>query len=170
MPEEKGEVMKTLLIAVAILAWGGSAVAQEEYARTELFGGYQSSHLSPSLNTNGWNAAINGNVNRWFGVTADFSGSYKNGGHMYTFMFGPTVSARTKRVTPFVHALFGGATLGDGGGSGGAFSMGLGGGLDVNAGNHLALRLLQADWLLLHSGGDTLNKNVRVSAGLVVRF
>lgn len=31
--------MKTLLTAVAMLAWGLSAMAQEEYPRTELFGG-----------------------------------------------------------------------------------------------------------------------------------
>ena len=89
---------------------------------------------------------------------------------MYTYMFGPTFTARTKRVTPFVHALFGGANIGGGGDSGGAFSMALGGGLDVNAGSHVALRAVQADWLMLHSGGDTLSKNVRVSTGLVVRF
>ena len=162
--------MKTLLMAVAMLAWGVSAMAQEESPKVELFGGYQFTHLDPSLNTNGWNAAVTGNVNRWVGVTADFSGSYKDGGHMYTYMFGPTFSVRTKRVTPFVHALFGGAAIGDGGGYGGAFSMGLGGGMDVNAGNHLALRLLQADWLLLHAGGDTAKQNVRLSTGLVFRF
>lgn len=163
--------MKTLLIAVAMLAWGVSAVAEEEYPKAEVFGGYQFTHLSPSINANGWNAAVNGNLNRWFGVTGDFSGTYKNGGHMYTYMFGPTFSARTQNVTPFVHALFGGATLGgNGGGSSGAFSMGLGGGLDVNAGRHLALRLVQADWLLLHSGGETAKKNVRISTGLVLRF
>jgi hypothetical protein len=162
--------MKNLLIAVGILTWALSAMAQEKYSKTELFGGYQFTHLGPSLNANGWNAAVTGNLNRWLGVTADFSGNYKGPGHMHTFMFGPAFAVRTKRVTPFVHALFGGATIGDGGGSGGAFSMGLGGGMDVNAGNHLALRLLQADWLLLHAGGDTAKKNVRVSTGLVFRF
>lgn len=162
--------MKVLLIAVAMLAWGISAMAQEEYPRTELYGGYQFTHLGPSLNANGWNAAVNGNLNRWVGVTADFSGSYKGAGHMYTLMAGPVFSVRTKWVTPFAHALFGGATIGEGGSSGGAFSMGLGGGMDVNAGNHLALRLVQADWLLLHAGGETAKKNVRVSTGLVFRF
>ena len=162
--------MKTLLMAVTILVWGVSAMAQEEYPKAELFGGYQFTHLGPSLNVNGWNAAVNGNINRWVGVTADFSGSYKGGGHMYTYMFGPAFCVRTKTVTPFVHALFGGTTIGEGGGNGGAFSMGLGGGMDVNAGRHLALRLLQADWFLLHAGGETAKKNVRVSTGLVFRF
>jgi hypothetical protein len=152
--------MKTLFMAVAILTLGVSAMAQEEYPRTELFGGYQFTHLGPSLNANGWNAAVNGNLNRCVGVTGDFSGSYKGTGHMYTFIFGPAFSVRTKWMTPFDHALFGGATIGDGGEFGGAFSMGLGGGMDVNAGNHLAMRLVQADWILLHSGGETARRRM----------
>jgi hypothetical protein len=48
--------------------------------------------------------------------------------------------------------------------------MAFGGGLDVNAGNHLAWRMVQADWLLFRSGGETDKKNVRVSTGLVFRF
>ena len=163
--------MRTVMtVAVAILLLGTLVMAQQEFPRAEVFGGYQFAHFTPSINANGWNAAVNGNVNRWFGVTADFSGAYKNGGHMYTYMFGPTLSARSERVTPFAHALFGGATAGGGGGSASAFSMALGGGLDVNAGSHLALRLVQADWLLLRSEGVTDKKNVRVSTGLVFRF
>ena len=164
--------MRTLTIAVvSILTLAMSAAAQQDFPRAEVFGGYQFSHFDPSLNANGWNAAINGNFNRWFGVTGDFSGAYKNGGHMYTYMFGPTISARTERITPFAHALFGGANLGvSGEGSLNAFAMALGGGLDANLNHHLSLRLVQADWLLLRSGGETAKKNVRVSTGLVFRF
>jgi hypothetical protein len=89
---------------------------------------------------------------------------------MYTYMVGPTLSARTERVTPFVHALFGGASAGGEGETANAFAMAFGGGLDVNAGNHLAWRMVQADWLLFRSGGETDKKNVRVSTGLVFRF
>jgi len=159
--------MKTLLVAaVSVLLLAVPVVAQQEYPRGEVFGGYQFSHFDPSINANGWNAAVNGNLNRWLGVTADFSGAYKNGGHLHTYMFGPTFSARTERVTPFAHALFGGAT----GGGETFFSMAVGGGLDVNANKHVALRLVQADWLLFRSGGLTDKKNVRVSTGLVFRF
>jgi hypothetical protein len=85
---------------------------------------------------------------------------------MYTYMVGPTLSARTERVTPFV----GGASAGGEGETANAFAMAFGGGLDVNAGNHLAWRMVQADWLLFRSGGETDKKNVRVSTGLVFRF
>src|SRR5215470_19429052 len=157
---------KRLTIAVAAFVLALPAAAQREFPRAEIFGGYQFLHLNPSLNASGWNAAVNGNVNRWFGITADFSGVYKDGGHLYTYMFGPTLSARTGPVTAFAHTLLGGAT--DGGDS--AFSMAVGGGADVNAGDHFAIRLLQADWMLLRSGGVTAKKNARVSAGVVFRF
>jgi opacity protein-like surface antigen len=99
-----------LMIAVALSAFLLPAQAQEELQRVEVFAGYQFSHFDPSLNASGWNAAINGNVSRWLGITGDFSGTYKNGGHLYSFMAGPTFSARAKRVTPFAHLLLGGAT------------------------------------------------------------
>jgi len=68
----------------------------------------------------GWNGSITGNVNKWFGVTADFSGHY--GGsidedgfdekqRVHSYLFGPRVAARKKRVMAFAHALFGVSTL-----------------------------------------------------------
>jgi hypothetical protein len=161
---------KLMLIAVSVVVFLLPAMAQKDFARAEIFAGYQFTHFDPALNASGWNAAITGNVNRWFGVTGDFSGAYKNGVHLHSYMVGPVFSARTERLTPFVHALFGGANAGDGGGSANGFSMALGGGLDVNAGDHFAVRLVQGDWLLLRSGGDTFKRNARVSAGVVLRF
>jgi hypothetical protein len=156
--------MRTLVIFVTLPMLALAAVAQD-HPKAEIFGGYQYLRLDP-ISTNGWNAAVTGNVTRWFGVTADFSGVYKSGASLHTYMFGPQFSVRTERVTPFAHALFGGATVE----GSSAFSMALGGGLDVNAGKHLAIRLVQADWLYFRSGGEAAGKNGRVSAGLVLRF
>ena len=163
-------MQRFMVVAVSILVLVSHAMAQHEYPKAEVFAGYQFSHNDPSVNLNGWNAAVTGNVNRWFGVTADFSGSYKNGGHIYSYMFGPTLAAHSQHLTPFVHALFGGASAGNGSNSATAFAMAMGGGLDANAGRHFAVRLVQADWLLFHSGGVTDKKNVRVSTGIVIRF
>ena len=156
---------KIMIVAVSLAVFVLPAAAQKEFPRAEVFGGYQFLHLYPSLNANGWNAAVNGNVNRWFGVTADFSGSYKNSGHLYTYMFGPTFSARTGPLTAFAHTLLGGART-----EGNGFAMAVGGGADVNAGQHFAIRLIQADWLLFRAEGVTEKRNGRVSAGVVVRF
>ena len=96
----------------------------------------------------------------------DFSGNYESGSSLYAYMFGPTYAFRTERVAPFAHALFGGAHA-DGLD---AFAMALGGGLDVNAGEHFAVRLVQADWLLFRRAGVNSTGNARVSAGVVFRF
>ncbi len=155
-----------MLVAVSMAVLLVPALGQEAFPKVEVFGGYQFSRLDPGLNANGWNTAINGNLKPWFGVAADFSGTYKNGNHIYTYMFGPTFSARSERVTPFTHALFGGAR----GGSAITFSMALGGGVDVTACKHFAVRLIQADWLLLRSDGVANKRNVRISTGIVLRF
>src|ERR1041385_4634491 len=121
-------------LSIALFAVGSllSAAAQQNKPKAEVFGGYQYTY-GDGINFNGWNAAVTGNLSRSFGVTADFSGVY-NGGHVYSYMFGPVLSARGKHFTPFVHALFGGATgQGPAGGST-AFSMAFGGGLDANLG------------------------------------
>jgi opacity protein-like surface antigen len=157
-----------ILIAVSVAVLGLPALAQEELHRVDVFGGYQFTHFDPSINASGWSAAISGNVNRWFGVTGDVSGSYKNGGHLYSFLVGPTISARTKRVTPFAHVLFGASTTCRSCDS--AFTMAVGGGMDANVSEHFSVRLLQADWLLFRAGGITDKKNGRVSAGVVFRF
>jgi len=157
---------KLLIIAFSVVAFVLPLAAQNKFSRAEIFGGYQFTHLEPSLDANGWSAAVSGNLSQWFGLTADFSGAYKDGGHIYTYMVGPTFSARTERVTAFAHALLGGASSG----SDRAFSMAMGGGIDVNPGDHFSIRLIQADWLLFRSGGFTDRKNARVSAGIVLRF
>ena len=71
-----------MIVAVAMIASVVPALAQEQTPRVDVFGGYQFTHLTPSINAHGWNTAINGNINRWFGFTGDFSGAYKKGGHM----------------------------------------------------------------------------------------
>ncbi len=91
---------KLTIVAVSLAVFVLPAAAQKEFPRAEVFGGYQFLHLYPSLNANGWNAAVNGNVNRWFGVTADFSGSYKNilAARIKTVgTFTPTCSAQPSR-------------------------------------------------------------------------
>ena len=70
----------------------------------------------PGANTNGWEAQATGNLSVYIGVTADFDGHYGSvfgvGGHDYNFLFGPTLSYRTDKVTGFAHLLFGGSHAG----------------------------------------------------------
>jgi len=105
-------------------------------------------------------------------VTADFDGHYGSvfgvGGHDYNFLFGPTLSYRTDKITAFAHVLFGGSHAGAAGFSNTAFAWAIGGGVDWNLKERLAIRLGQFDYLPTYFGSTTQN-NIRYSAGVVFR-
>src|SRR5260370_2394181 len=114
---------KVLFCCVVLMV---SAVAANAAPKAEVFGGYEFTHFDGGPNMNGWNGALTGNFNNWFGVTADFSGVYGSGLNVYTYAFGPEVHAHLPLLKPFAHALFGGARLAGGGGSTTGFDMILG--------------------------------------------
>jgi len=156
-----------------------AAFAQENAPKAEFFGGYQYTRFDGGLNANGWDMALTGNLNRWFGVTGDFSGAYKsqNGASFnnYTYTFGPVVSLRHNEMfTPFAHFLAGGfhssAAFGGFSGSGSGFAMMFGGGVDVKATKHIGVRAVQFDWLSLRANGASDNNNMRISTGLLFRY
>lgn len=138
--------------------------------RVEIFGGYQFTHLQPSYNANGWNASLTGNFKHILGITGDFSGAYNKGVDAYTYTVGPVLQARLPVLQPFAHALFGGQTLSASGTSTSGFAMMLGGGLDIGMRKGLAIRIIQADWISTKFSGETRNRNVRASAGIVIKF
>jgi len=96
---------------------------------------------------------------------------------------------RRNRVTPFVHAMFGG--IRDGVGSttilgvttpavaSTGLGMGIGGGFDINVSERLALRVPQFDWTPMHIAGTTIlgvtvpgawsTNQIRIGIGLVVK-
>ena len=116
--------------------------------KVEIFGGAQYEHLQSSYNAVGWNTSLTGNFKHVLGITADFSGVYnsrRTSSSVYTYTFGPVLTARLPVVQPFVHALFGGATTSTPDGSDSAFAMLIGGGLDVGLRKGIGLRLVQAD-------------------------
>jgi hypothetical protein len=142
------------------------AVAQ----KVEVFGGYQFTHLQPAYNSSGWNASLTGNFKHVLGITADFSGAYKSRSDFHSYMAGPVLTARLPVVQPFVHALFGGATLSGGGESTTGFAMLAGGGLDVGLRRGLGIRIIQLDWISTRFRDSMNNSNGRVSAGIVLKF
>lgn len=96
-----------------------------------------------------------------------------------SFLFGPRFALRkSRRVTPFVYALFGGVnykvkvnvagnTLVSASDTG--FNMALGGGLDVKVNERLAIRVFQLDYLRPNFFGESHNRG-RLAFGLVLRF
>jgi len=141
--------------------------------RVEIFGGAQFEHLQNSYNAVGWNASLTGNFKHVLGITGDFSGVYNSrraNSSVYTYTVGPVLTARLPVVQPFVHALFGGASISGDGISDHAFAMLLGAGLDIGLRKGIGLRLVQADWLLTKFADQNQDKQGRVSAGIVIKF
>ena len=160
------KIIYTILLAGLLCT---PALAQ----RVEIFGGGQYEHLQPSYNAVGWNGSLTGNFKHVLGITADFSGVYKShrtDSSVYTYTVGPVLTARLPVIQPFVHALFGGATISGGGVSDTAFAMLLGGGLDIGLRKGIGLRLVQADWIVTKFNNESQNSQGRVSIGIVIKF
>lgn len=164
-----------------------------------------------SENLNGFHAQAAVNVNRYFGVVGDVSGHYKKfkpeeiggvptlGGRsvgarasIHTLLFGPQFKARTRRVTPFAHALLG-ISRADTSLTDEIFSFPnsrivttdqdetkfafvFGGGVDVNVSDRIAIRAIQADYLRTRFGSEMLGSfpgyrqnNIRLSTGIVFK-
>jgi opacity protein-like surface antigen len=175
--------MRRLVFAAALIVLSTLSVsAQEETPKVEVFGGYSYA----GGRAHGWDGSVAGNVNRWFGLVADFSGQYTNIEspvvseriRTHSFLFGPRFSIRrNKHVTPFAHALLGvthtdsrARELGfDFHFTDKSFAAALGGGLDVRVSNHVAIRAFQLDYLRTNLFGETQNKG-RIAFGIVFRL
>jgi hypothetical protein len=193
--------------------------------KAEVFGGFSISSIpgvSPTYDPTtglptsysrkmfmGWQAAANLNLTRHLGIVGDFGGQYASipgatvlgvtipgfSMNTYQFLFGPQIAFRKPRVTPYIHALFGGIKEGVGSlsvtdpvtgltvttpaVSSTGLGMGFGGGMDINISDRLALRIPQFDWTLRHIGSTTLlgvtvpgswtTGQIRIGIGLVVK-
>jgi hypothetical protein len=169
--------MGRFVMAVFFALLPSLVMAQEASApKAEVFGGY--SYLRNNSNGfNGWTGQGTVNFGRYFGVTAQVDGNYRNPAnfssfsvlgispsanqHLYDFLAGPTATARFGKSSVFAHALFGAAhsSLGAGvslpfiGGistgltSATGFAMAFGGGVDIGLSKRVAIRVAQIDYL-----------------------
>jgi hypothetical protein len=174
-------------VFVVLLILSGISAAQETAPAFDLFGGY--SYLKtdadlPNRSRHGWEVAGSFHLNRWLGVTLDSSRHWSNEfedipfstkDSAHIFLIGPTFSYRVPKFSAFAHLLFGAAsvreTITDLGETSGEtdFASAYGGGLDWHAGQHWGIRLTQMDYLKTKFANASQN-NLRVSAGLVIRF
>lgn len=174
---------KLLWISTLFLVFTISAAAQD-YPKAEVFGGYSYLHvneLGTGFNFNGASGSIAFNPNQWFGIVGDFGG-YHNGDFgvsttAVTYLFGPKFAYRkNEKVTPYFQVLLGGAHISASfsgvSGSDSAFALAFGGGVDVKVHPHVAIRVIQAEYLLtkFNDGENDRQNNVRVSAGIVFRW
>jgi outer membrane protein OmpA-like peptidoglycan-associated protein len=110
-------------------------------------------------------------------------------GAVFPYLFGPRISYRKhERITPFLQVLFGGiyaskVTLASGCGGAGCtplpdenkFAWTGGGGLDIKVSHHVAIRIIQAEYLMTNfenhnTGISELQNDMRFSSGIVFRF
>jgi outer membrane protein OmpA-like peptidoglycan-associated protein len=185
--------------------------------KVELFLGYSFWRAVPDSTRNrmdamhGGSASLAYNLNNHVGLVFDFGGFKVDSveftspgagfspsrvvdaeGNVFTFLFGPRVSFRSRdRLTPFLQVLGGAARAGEVTLNGctapipacrplseeTAFAMTAGGGLDLKLNHRIALRLLQAEYLPTRfrdptsAAGDTgWQSNIRLSTGIVFRF
>lgn len=182
---------KLFLITVCVLLCGTFAAAQ----KAELFAGYTFTHVD--TNDSGvdksWPAGFDIDGTYYFahnlGLTGDFGyvkKSFPDGtnAHLISFNGGPRFKARSGKLEPFAHALLGithgsvepggvGTTFTDN-----AFSMKLGGGLDLAVGSHFAVRVGEFNYYYTKFGinsdfggnfGNDHQNNFTFSAGIVIR-
>jgi hypothetical protein len=154
-----------------------------------LHDGMEVQSTSHTASLNGWQASLEGKFLPWIGIVLDGAVDYGShslaacgfvlppchfvniDGKRYTLMLGPQVSVPVGKVTPFAHALFGGAHMSNNGSlssSDTSFATAIGGGLDYKLIKGLALRF-QGDELhtSLYSGAQN---HLRLAFGIDVRF
>lgn len=159
--------MKVFLCGLLLALLSVSSFAQSA-PRVEVFGGY-SFLRSEGASFNGGAASLAINPHDNIGIVADYSIHFGPlNSNLQTLTFGPQFSYRSPRFTLFGRGLAGGARLGAPLGSVYFATFGGGGGLDLKVNDHLALRVLQADWLVYRNPGVGPNSNaVRLGAGVV---
>jgi hypothetical protein len=180
---------RVLLIALPLLLWFPHSVFGQENPKVEVFGGYSYFRASQfdfaATNLHGFDASVAANLNSWFGVEGDFGGHFGAPSfgpfrvpyldvNLFTFMGGPKVAYRgSSALTPFAHFLIGttranASAFGLGYGKN-ALSTVVGGGLDIRLSEHVAVRAVQADYLMTRFFDERQN-NMRLSGGVVFRF
>jgi hypothetical protein len=174
-----------LLVVVSLPAWA------QDYPLIDVGGGYEfrgwNLAQEPLLKMNGWFATADLNLTDRIALAADISGTYNNGGNLfsstsiYTYQFGPRIYLLGHhRISPFVHGLFG---LGHGTVSlppdgdlpaftqtDHSYSWDVGGGVDLAFRRRWALRG-QADYDQTQLFGGAPNQNnFKFGLGIVYRL
>jgi hypothetical protein len=174
--------------AEARSTWERPVPAGRQASLMEFFGGFSFTRFDGGGGT--FNNMIGGlgsfgmNITSWLQVTGDSSYNYvtisgtKN--VLYGNHFGPRFYYRKRNrwgITPFGEALVGGSRLDTStSGSGGyntstnCLSYKIGGGVDMRAGRHWEIRVLDFDYYRTAFGTNLHQNNYWVSAGVVLRL
>jgi len=184
-----------LRLVVSLLAFAtifGLSAGAQEVPKIDASVSYSYLRANPAttglgdFNLNGGSGSVAYNIKDWLSGVADFGGYHvgsANGvnvdGTLATYLFGPRITYRTRRFSPFAQALFGAAHASSGvfgtSNSHSAFASAFGVGIDWNVRDRFSIRPLEVDYLLTHlpeigNGNTQTQNNVRVSTGIVFHF
>ncbi|MBZ5504571.1 MAG: porin family protein [Acidobacteriia bacterium] len=166
-------ILTFLLFSISSFAQRTRGMSHEG-SSGDVFIGYSLLNGDTFSHGSGWEAALTGNLNDWFGLKADLGGNYKSSGGVgareYNILFGPQLMHQADKLHFFVHGLLGIAHASvDGGPSSTGAGWVLGGGVDYDLGSNFAFRPVQLDYHGAHVFSTT-QKDARYSVGLVYRF
>lgn len=183
-----------LVFAFAALSADTGLCAQDldraQPDRLELYAGYSyvrfniNSNVAaqpPSqvFNANGGGGELQYNISNWLGVLGNVDGYWATnsttGGAAMPYLFGPRVSLRRGKVSPFAQILFGGVLTSSGIQTIGwqsHFAMTVGGGIDVRISRNFSIRPIDAEYFLtkIPDGLNNRQNSFRYGAGVVWRF
>src|SRR5215471_4707798 len=117
-------MQKMLAITLLVLLSGVVVYAADDHPRVETFFGFDYTRVNsatniPAFSANGGDGQVAINFNKWIGFVMDI-GAVHNGNisdvHLDTtlvnYLFGPRISLRYSRITPYFNVLFGGMHAG----------------------------------------------------------
>jgi hypothetical protein len=170
--------MKRLFTVLAIVLVGStSSLWAQDAPKAEVYGGISMVNISDpdfKLTPFGWAASVNASINKAVGIVADTSGNYRDGGKFHSILGGVQFTHRVAKVSAFGQLKAGVLHASGGGDSDNNFQLGFGGGVDWNANDKVAIRVIQIDWLPTKNNDGSSSswiKNVtRASAGVVFKI
>jgi len=162
-----------LIACFVVLCATASFAQQPDYPKVDFTGAFTVVRLDDTEKVYGLTAAPAYNFTRHFAVEGDLTYTTKSDFgtrlNLTTYLGGLRYTARpgSGKLQPFAHALLGGSHLSVSGFSDNGAAAKIGGGLDIVATKHIAIRVFQIDYYPIHFGGSVSN-NVAFTFG--VRF
>jgi hypothetical protein len=157
------------MLAVALFGLFCMPLFAQDVPKAEVFGGYQLLH-SDDASVHGFTGAVEGNLNKNFGIVGDFGFGRKDSVNFITFLGGPRANYRADKFRVFGHGLFGMMRMSDSSASDTNFAMAFGGGVDFAANNKISIRPGQLDIMKVKYDGGWSDVIVRYSAGIVFKL
>lgn len=182
-------MQRVWVVVLALLAVCGSAWGQP--TKGNVFFGYSYERTpvvsNDSINTNGWDASLEGKLIPFLGLVVDVDGHYGSGTFAadctpactfvgadvaeHNVLLGPRVSFEARGFRPFAEVLIGVGHISRSNGisdSDASFANAVGGGLDYRVAGPISIRG-QLDWVETRFYSNTQN-GVRFSTGIALHF